>query len=189
METQPTKLFQLKFNHYQKIRNANCVAYSSFVIDFEGNVFSFGKNRHYSLGHNDTTSRSTPQKVNNLEEIGSVSCSLEGYYSSFFLGKNYKIWCCGQNNYGQLGNENINSQQLHIMQNIPDIQQISAGGLCFTMMVDQEGYLWAMGYNTTGELGIGNNDDQLIPLRLTTLDKRVKLFDNTRRFHKNARNT
>ena len=75
---------------------------SSYLIDFEGNLWSFGDNDHGKLGHGDEPNINTPKQINTLKDIQQIS---HGSCGSHFLAKNSQnqIFVTGHNNHGQLG--------------------------------------------------------------------------------------
>ena len=77
--------------------NASC-----YLIDFEGNLWSFGDGRCGQLGHCDKTSENTPKQINTLKDIQQISY---GCCGAHFLAKNSQnqIFVAGDNDYGHLG--------------------------------------------------------------------------------------
>ena len=81
----------------------SCVRSSCFLIDFEGNLWTFGDNMHGQLGHgDDKTNINTPKMINTLKDIQQISYGSGGDH---FLAKNSQnqIFVTGCNHYGQLG--------------------------------------------------------------------------------------
>ena len=72
------------------------------MIDFEGNLWTFGTNGFGQLGHGDTTNINTPKLISTLEDIQQISYGSCGYH---FFAKNSQnqIFATGNNFYGQLG--------------------------------------------------------------------------------------
>ena len=72
------------------------------MIDYEGNLWSFGNNDEGQLGHGNRTHINTPQKVNTLKDIQQISYGSCGVH---FFAKNSQnqIFVAGNNDYGQLG--------------------------------------------------------------------------------------
>ena len=100
------------------IKAISCVGTSSYLIDFEGNLWTFGNNENGQLGHGDTTNVNTPKIITTLKDIQQISYGRSGEH---FLAKNSQnqIFVTGYNGYGQLGTgdtesvsilEEINSQ-------------------------------------------------------------------------------
>lgn len=90
------------------------------------------------------------------------------------LDENGQVWAWGYNAFGQLGINNLVSQ--NIPQAIPkasfsgrDIVAIWAMGnrTGWSFAVDTTGALWAWGYNIQGQLGLGDNSNKQVPVQVT----------------------
>ena len=90
------------------IKIISCVGSSSYLIDFEGNLWSFGYNDKWQLGHDDCTHKYTPKIVNTIKDIQQISYGCSGFH---FLAKNSQnqIFVTGRNDQGQLGTGNNES--------------------------------------------------------------------------------
>ena len=97
-----------KQNELQKIPNIppikiiSCARSSCYLIDFEGNLWSFGNNSYGQLGHGDTIHKNEPKIINTLKDIQQISYGSSGQH---FFAKNSQnqIFATGNNNCGQLG--------------------------------------------------------------------------------------
>ena len=112
--------FQLGLGHNDKqsvlnqipnippIQKISCISNSSYLIDVDGNLWSFGCNRNGELGHGDTANINIPTKINGLNNITQTVQGQSGFH---FLAKDSqnKIFVMGYNNYGQLGTGNNQS--------------------------------------------------------------------------------
>ena len=75
-----------KIPNIPPIKIISCVYSSSYLIDFEGNLWSFGFNHQGQLGHGDRSHINTPKIVNTLKDIQQISY---GYCCGrHFLAKN-----------------------------------------------------------------------------------------------------
>ena len=83
------------------IQTISCVSSSCYLIDFEGNLWTFGNNDYGKLGHGYTTDFNIPKIVNTLKDIQQISNGC----GQHFLAKNSQnqIFVTGYNSYGQLG--------------------------------------------------------------------------------------
>ena len=86
---------------------------SCYLIDFEGNVWSFGYNDAGQLGHGDTTSINTPKIIPTLRDIQQIS---HGCCGRHFFAKNSQnqIFVTGNNDCGQLGTGDTQSVSIPI---------------------------------------------------------------------------
>ena len=53
---------------------------SSYLIDFEGNLWIFGNNEDGQLGHGDKAYINTPETINTLKDIQQISYGSCGYH-------------------------------------------------------------------------------------------------------------
>ena len=97
-----------KIPNIPPIKIISCVNASCYLIDFEGNLWTFGYNGFGQLGHGDITDRNTPQIVNTLNDIQQISY---GSCGAHFLAKNSQnqIFVTGYNEFGQLGSGDTQS--------------------------------------------------------------------------------
>ena len=98
----------------------------SLFLDCFGTVWSLGNNYFGQLGLGHNTMIPSPQKINNLPPIISVSA---GSYFSLFVATNGCVWSCGYNGHGRLGlgdenNRNVPEQ----ITNLPKIKSAIALG-------------------------------------------------------------
>ena len=72
------------------------------MIDFEGNLWTFGNNECGQLGHGDEIDINVPKVINTLKCIQQISYGSSGFH---FLAKNSQnqIFVTGNNVLGQLG--------------------------------------------------------------------------------------
>ena len=84
------------------IRTISCVNASCYLIDFEGNLWTFGNNDHRQLGHGDKKDKNVPKMIQTLKNIRQISYGSSGYH---FFAKNSQnqIFVTGNNSDGQLG--------------------------------------------------------------------------------------
>ena len=75
---------------------------SCYLIDFEGNLWTFGCNTFGQLGHGDKININAPKVIKVLKNIQQISYGCCGLH---FLAKNSQnqIFATGNNYYGQLG--------------------------------------------------------------------------------------
>ena len=92
-----------------KIETISCTGRSSFLIDFDGNVWSFGYNSHGQLGHGDTIDRAVPTEISSIKNIKYIS---SGSHGEHVLAKDSdnKIFIMGENSCFQLVNKGYSSK-------------------------------------------------------------------------------
>ena len=141
---------------------------SSICISDDGNVYHFGK---HANGVHLIEERIIlqPDIIKGLTSITAISC---GSSHTMCLSDEGVVYGFGCNKYGQLGvgkdwntlPYSFEPQKL----TLPSIKQISC---CFssTICLCESGFVYSFGYNTFGELGLGNNDGYNSPQKIPTL--------------------
>ncbi|WP_298221735.1 T9SS type A sorting domain-containing protein [Flavobacterium sp.] len=112
---------------------------------------SSGWNYQGVLGTGDGTGHATPVTVaGNISNIISVSA---GSNSNLFLDNQGRIWGCGLNFYGQLGDGTFTNRPVPIL--IPGTSGFIAisVGESHSLLLKNDGTVWSMGRNFEGKLG------------------------------------
>lgn len=139
--------------------------------DSSGNAWCWGKNDKGQLGDNSTTDSDTPVQVTDgsaaLSSVASISTTLT---SSCAVKQDGTVWCWGENNKGQLG-DNSNTDSIVAVQTVDGtggyltgVDGIGSGIAWFC--ATQAGTLWCWGQNSDGQLGDGSTDDSAIPVQV-----------------------
>ncbi len=103
-----------------------------------------------------------------MTEVASVSA---GSNHTMILKKDDTLWGTGFNFVGQLGDDTttnrLNPIQVKTAENQPmtQIAQVSAGG-SHTMILKKDDTLWAVGFNTQGQLGDGTKTRKKTPIQV-----------------------
>ncbi|XP_030635910.1 RCC1 and BTB domain-containing protein 1 isoform X1 [Chanos chanos] len=138
----------------------------------EGELYAWGHNGYSQLGNGATNQGVSPVLVaTNLQSkrITAVAC---GSHHSVALTHDGEVFAWGYNNCGQVGSGSTANQptprkvssclQNKVVVNI-------ACGQTSSMAVVDNGEVYGWGYNGNGQLGLGNNGNQLTPCRLAGL--------------------
>jgi len=137
-----------------------------------GDLYSWGHNGYCQLGNGSTNQGLTPAIIQNSllgRKVVQVAC---GSHHSLCLTSDGDIFSWGQNNCGQIGSGTTTNQST------PRKVSASFGGrkvigiTCgqtSSMAVLENGEVYGWGYNGNGQLGLGNNINQLNPQRVTAL--------------------
>jgi alpha-tubulin suppressor-like RCC1 family protein len=144
--------------------------YHSFAIDSNGKLWATGWNGVGQLGLGDTNDRNLfqPVTIPNFPSSAKIVSISAGLGHSLALDSNGKLWASGYNYYGQLGlgdsgvGTNRNLFQPITIPNFPSgakIGSISAGTY-YSLALDNNGKLWASGFNYYGQLGLGDTNDR-----------------------------
>ena len=135
--------------------NVAAGGYHSMVIKQDGSVWATGCNEDGQLGDGSTTDRSYYiQVVSSGAKIVSASSQ-----HSMMLKQDGSVWATGYNHYGQLGDGSTTNSQIFVQvisQVISDGAQVVAAGAFHSMVVMQDGSVWAAGSNKDGQFGIAS---------------------------------
>lgn len=137
-------------------------------VDFAGNVFredipgnflySWGANSDGQVGDNTTNDRSSPvQVVGGFTDWCGVS---KGIAHTMAIRSNNTVWAWGYNFDGEVGDGTsyYRSSPVQVVGGFTDWTKISAGAWHSTA-IRADGTLWAWGWNSSGQLGIGTATD------------------------------
>ena len=91
-----------KIPNIPPIKIISCVFVSSYLIDFERNLWTFGNDGQGQLGHGDIRTYINTPKISTLKDIQQISYGNSGFH---FFAKNSQnqIFASGNNDFGQLG--------------------------------------------------------------------------------------
>ncbi|XP_037335563.2 RCC1 and BTB domain-containing protein 1 isoform X1 [Pungitius pungitius] len=138
----------------------------------DGQLFAWGHNSYSQLGNGTTNQGLSPLPVaiNPLnKKVKEVAC---GSHHSVALTLDGEVFAWGYNNCGQIGSGSTANQPgprkvTGCLQGKTAVG-ITCGQTSSMALVDN-GEVYGWGYNGNGQLGIGNNGNQLTPCRLAAL--------------------
>jgi len=155
---------------------------SSFAIDTNGELYSWGYNGYGNLGRNGTTTNAaTYVPASCLSGVAEVFARGQAgdYETSHAIKTDGSVWSCGSNNYGSLGVDEsttnratfVEAQKAIYTQGIGEgtytnepftnavkIRTGGTGSYNRTFVLDSDGKLWSVGYGGNGGLGTGTTD-------------------------------
>lgn len=129
-----------------------------------------GDNNIYHVGYNGNGQLCTKNSVNRYGfELSSYDPTLVKYIfptskNTFVVYTNNTLWGVGSNNYGQLGNSSSTTSAVTSLNRASsykygEIKQVDAGDT-FSFVLTVDGDVYAAGYNSQGNLGIGNTTNK-----------------------------
>lgn len=80
------------------------------AVKLDRTAWCWGKNNHGQLGNGLTANASGVVQVLNMDNVTSISAI--GYTHTCATRSDGSAWCWGENNYGQLGNDNLGTRSL-----------------------------------------------------------------------------
>ncbi len=144
----------------------------------DGTAFTFGSGRGGQLGHGNQSSRDTPTRIEHASLSGftirSVAAGTGGQIGrspggahSLLLSGNGTVFGFGDNQFGQLGRENMPNSLVPVRVAAGDVSgqaiaDISAGGI-HTILRSLGGKAFAFGSGAYGRLGHGGTEVRVLP--------------------------
>ena len=139
--------------------------YTSAALKGDGTVWTWGDNVDDKLGH-DSEDWHTPNQVLGpggtgfLEDVEAIAM---GAFDMHALRSNNTLWGWGNNSYGEIGNGSDSTEAFPVQAaapaELPDLfsqVRLMAAGAYQLLVLAEDGTLWGIGDNVTGELGIGS---------------------------------
>jgi len=132
---------------------------SSYVIDKNGRLFTFGWNAYGQLGVGDKMNRNTPVEVPVPQGAARWTLVAGGAEHALAVADSDKLYAFGSNRYGQLGTGTLG--EVVVPTRVPNPQGVTAwkwvtAGRDHSLALSSTGQLYAWGNNDNGQLGIGN---------------------------------
>ena len=102
-----------------KFKEISASGGSSYAIDEEGNLWSWGYNYYGQLGNGTTATSKVPQKIQEGTKFKNVDAALVNSSNNpmvhfLAIDEAGNLWACGRNGYGQLGNGTTTDSRIPI---------------------------------------------------------------------------
>ena len=149
----------------------------SLAITDDGALWSWGNGALGRLGHGDQQSQLLPKKVEAFAGRRVVAAAAGGLHS-LALTADGSVWSWGEGGFGfgQLGHGDQQNQLLPKQVEALTGQRVVAvsAGELHSLAITADGAVWSWGYGGFGELGHGDEQDQLLPKKVEAFaDQRV----------------
>jgi alpha-tubulin suppressor-like RCC1 family protein len=146
----------------------SCGDQYTIALKSNGRLYAFGNNYNGRLGIGNTTNQSSPVMIGSLTSVVDVDC---GAYHSLAMTSNGYAYGWGEGTLGELGNndsggENVHSNPVQV-QGVTNWSKVSAG-LWSSAGLTDDGKLYTWGYNSDGQLGLGDRTSRSIPVQVGT---------------------
>ena len=153
--------FSRATTNINNVKQIACGNGHTVIIKNDGSIWSCGYNNRGQLGLGNKTNQKTfTQVTNNINnDVKQVFCE---YYHTFILKNDGSLWGCGYNDSGQLGLNDINDRTTFTQAttNINnDVKQVFCSRY-HTFILKTDGTVWTCGYNSYGQLGLGDTTDR-----------------------------
>ena len=93
--------------------------YSSYTIDANGALYTWGRNTNGQLGHGNTTNYLLPDTVSYPSGVTSWIVVASGQYHTLAIGSDGNIYASGNNSHGELGDGTTTSSSIPVMVSKP----------------------------------------------------------------------
>jgi alpha-tubulin suppressor-like RCC1 family protein len=136
--------------------------YHTMILAEYGTVFACGCNGNGRLGLGDNDDRNTFTAVPPLPDGKVAKQVVAGRYHTMILAEYGTVFACGYNYYGQLGMGHTNNvNTFTAVPLLPDrkVKEVVTGDN-HTMILTNDGKVFASGNNFFGQLGLGDDDDR-----------------------------
>lgn len=144
----------------------------SLTVHADGTLSGWGFNDCGQLGDGTLENKNAPFKlaVDGVREVAGA------YHHTLVLLEDGTVKAFGLNDCGQLGNGETTSTTAPVeVKGLRGIRQVAAtggggdtnpGGFGHSYAVAEDGTLWGWGCNNSGELGLGSNEGQIVPVQV-----------------------
>ncbi|MCC5805087.1 MAG: hypothetical protein JJU00_02050 [Opitutales bacterium] len=140
------------------------VSNSSYGIQSDGTLWSWGQNTFGQLGHGTNEDVFFPSPVGEDSDWAVVTA---GQYHTVAIKDDGRLYAWGRNTQGQLGNGEPTDPRTVPGQVGGDNDWAAASaGRDFTLALKQDGTLWAWGFNSSGQLGVGSTNQSYSPIQV-----------------------
>ena len=139
----------------------------SLALTEDGKVYSWGWNERGQLGLGNTEKRLTPSLVTALDNKNITRLSTQDFdkHHSIVMDSEGRLYSWGDNTHSQLGlGDTEDRQSPEEIKFFADktLVQISLGN-SYSLALDNEGIVYAWGWNEGGQLGLGDKEKRLTP--------------------------
>jgi alpha-tubulin suppressor-like RCC1 family protein len=133
----------------------------SLILNFQGQVFSFGANNVGQLGLGHLNPQSTPTLIES-SVIGVIVAISAGSSHSLVLNSQGQVFGFGNNVCGQIGLGSLRVVRSPKLIDHPEIGRIVAisSGESHNLIMNQQGQVFSFGNNELGQLGLGKHEDK-----------------------------
>ncbi len=140
--------------------------YHALALKTNGTVVAWGYNSSGQLGDGTTTAADALNPVTVLGMSGVIAVGA-GAQHSLAVKSDGTVWAWGNNFRGQLGNGNYanTSTPVQVSGGLSGVIAV-AGGYYHSVALENDGTVWAWGYNVYGQLGDGTNWDRTTPVKI-----------------------
>ncbi len=141
---------------------------TSIALKNNYTLYGWGYNTFGQLGNKKTDTQYTPLHILGTHTWKQISV---GEWHVLAIRDDRTLWAWGENGNGQLGSGTLASS--YVFELVQEATHVStwkavAAGRNFSIGLQTDGSLWTWGANTSGQLGLGDNDYRSTPTHVGT---------------------
>src|SRR3990167_1867701 len=158
-----------KIQTVTEIQKIACGRDHSILLDSAGQLWAFGHNGYGELGVGDRAHKLQPTLIERIPPSTTIQAIFCGGDTSMFIDLEGSVWCCGNNEFGQLGlGDNIHRSVPEKVSHLDRIQAVSCGR-DHSIFLNLDGEVFACGFNKFGQLGLGDTENRNIPALISSI--------------------
>ena len=148
-----------------------------FIVTDKGELYSWKDNDND--GESEIGNEEYQNRLEKVEGVSDVDEIYVNYFDKFVKTKMGEIYAWGENYSGQLGIGNKEDQSRPVkVEGISNVEEIYTNGSSCVFAKTKTGELYAWGSNYSGELGIGNEESQSRPVKVTGISNIEEIYTN-----------
>ncbi|RMX41048.1 hypothetical protein pdam_00003288 [Pocillopora damicornis] len=169
--------FRVEILHMHRINvlSVACGMEHTLALCSDG-VYSWGSSEYGQLGQGDMQQQTRPVYITELSDKKCIAVMC-GHYHSMALSADHRVWSWGWGVHGQLGVGSIEDALLPTHVQTLDEYQVTAlaAGYSHSAVLTAQGQVLTFGGGLYGQLGLGTNSKQTLPVLVETL-KHEKVY-------------
>ena len=148
----------------QRVVAVSAAAYHGLALTANGAVWSWGDGWRGKLGHGDEEDQLLPTKIEAFAGQRVVAVSAGGHHT-LAITADGSVWSWGYGSFGKLGHGDEQDQLLPKKIEAFAGQRVVAvsAGETHNLAITADGAVWSWGYGGFGQLGHGDEQNQLLP--------------------------
>ena len=165
----PTRLNKNAFGGSEAVMVA-CGWNHTMVVTVDGRLWTFGRGREGQVGHGNTDHVLVPRNVCAFDEV-KIAMVAGGRYHSIAATAEGDVFTWGWGQYGELGHNEEDEFDEKLSPAMLDRALFRGSRVLFvaagennSAVVTEEGLLFVWGYGLYGQLGLGDNENKMIPM-------------------------
>ena len=192
LRNQPVKVITRNSKNLENVIDISLGANHALALTFDNSLYAWGANDRRQLASNTKDIVSVPERITISGKIKTIAAG--GQHSAIITAlegsENNTVWTWGDNEFGQLGIKDINSD---ISRNalptrvdkgvtidstdnyLINVIGLSTGG-SHTVVIKDDGYVYSWGLNASGQIGDISNETRRTPVLTGDREARVLMM-------------